>query len=96
MDYPAHMTLGHSKLTSQGQISIPSKIRKRLGLAPGSVIEWHETGDEIVVRRSSRYSSADIHAALFPTAPAKQSPRALKEAIRERMRKRHARPHARD
>jgi len=27
----------HSKLTAQGQVSVPAEVRRRLGLGPGSV-----------------------------------------------------------
>jgi AbrB family looped-hinge helix DNA binding protein len=49
------MPIAQSKLTAQGQISVPSEVRKRLGIAPGSVLEWDEQGDQIVVRRAGRY-----------------------------------------
>jgi AbrB family looped-hinge helix DNA binding protein len=38
------MALARSKVTAQGQISIPAGIRKRLGIAPGSILEWDEDG----------------------------------------------------
>lgn len=86
------MALAHSKLTAQGQISVPAEVRRRLGLAPGSVIEWEADGERIVVRRIGRYSSKDIHQALFPKGPPKRRSLAeLKEGVRQRMRKRHAR-----
>jgi AbrB family looped-hinge helix DNA binding protein len=85
------MTIAKSKLTAQGQISVPSEVRKKLGVGPGSVLEWEERNDEVVVRRAGRYSSADIHAALFQReAPKPRSTDELKEGIREYMYKRHA------
>lgn len=60
------MALATSKLTAQGQTSVPAKIRRKLGLAPGSVIEWEEDGERVVVRRAGAYSSEEIHEALFP------------------------------
>lgn len=85
------MAIARSKLTAQGQISVPAEIRRKLGLAPGSLLEWDEDGDHIVVRRAGRYSSADIHEAIFesPKRPAK--PIDVKEGIRKAIRKRHAR-----
>jgi AbrB family looped-hinge helix DNA binding protein len=85
------MAIARSKLTAQGQISVPAEIRRKLGLAPGSLLEWDEEGDHIVVRRAGRYSSADIHEAIFeaPKRPAK--PVNIKEGIRKAVRKRHAR-----
>jgi len=86
------MIIAQSKLTSQGQVSIPAEVRRRLGLGPGSIIEWDEEDDAIVVRRAGKYSSAEIHARLFPHGVG--TPRSLeelKEGIRAYVRRRHAR-----
>lgn len=65
------MKLAESKLTAQAQISVPSEVRKKLGLAPGSVLEWIEEGDTIVVRRAGKYTIEDLHKAAFPNGPPK-------------------------
>jgi len=86
------MALALSKVTAQGQISVPAGVRRKLGIGPGSVLEWDEDGDRIVVRRSARFTSEDIHRALFPGGP--PEPRTLdemKEGIRQRARERYAR-----
>jgi AbrB family looped-hinge helix DNA binding protein len=85
------MVLAQSKVTSQGQISVPLEVRKRLGVGPGSVLEWDEEGDAVVVRRAGKVSSAEIHSVLFPKAPKPKSLSDLKAGIRKRMRARHAR-----
>jgi AbrB family looped-hinge helix DNA binding protein len=86
------MALAHSKLTSQGQISVPAGVRRKLGVGPGSILEWDEQDGEIVVRRSARFSSEDIHRALFPTRqPKLRTVEDLREGIRYRIRKRYAR-----
>jgi antitoxin PrlF len=86
------MVLASSKLTAQGQISVPAEVRRKLGLAPGSVLEWEEQGDHIIVRRAGRYSSEELHAAVFiDERPAPRSLSELKEGVRAAMRKRHAR-----
>src|SRR5437762_1879858 len=59
------MKIATSRITQQGQVSVPAEVRRRLGLAPGAVIEWDAEGDKILVRRAGRYSSSDIHAAVF-------------------------------
>ena len=59
------MAIAQSKLTAQGQISVPLDVRRKLGIGPGSVIEWEEDGDRILVRRAGRFNSEDIHQALF-------------------------------
>lgn len=84
------MALVHSKVTAQGQISVPVEVRKKLGIGPGSVLEWEDKGDQIVVRRAGRYTSTEVHAAVFPRAPRQRSTKALKEGIRKYVRKRHA------
>ena len=85
------MPLAYSKLTSQGQISVPAGVRRKLGLSPGSVLEWGEDDGQIVVRRSGRFTSQEIHQALFPTRPPKaRSLAELKEGLRRQALKRHA------
>jgi len=86
------VALALSKLTVQGQISVPAEVRRKLGFGPGSVLEWVERGDEIVVRRAGRFSSADIHSALFSVKPLTRRKNAsdLKQGIREYIRKKHA------
>jgi antitoxin PrlF len=85
------MAIAYSKLTAQGQISIPAEVRRKLGVGPGSVLEWEEEGERIVVRRAGRYSSEDIHRALFDEAPEPRSLEDLKEGIRKHVKSRHAR-----
>jgi AbrB family looped-hinge helix DNA binding protein len=85
------MAIAHSKLTSQGQISVPSEIRRKLGVGPGSVLEWGEEDGAIVVRRAGRFSSEDVHRALFSEEPKRKTLDELKAGIRRHMQERHAR-----
>jgi antitoxin PrlF len=85
------MAIAHSKLTAQGQISVPAEVRRRLGVGPGSILEWEQEGDKIVVRRAGRYTSEDIHRALFPAAPHPRTLEELKQGVRRYVRGRHAR-----
>ncbi len=86
-----YMVIAQSKVTAQGQISVPAEVRRKLGLGPGSVLEWDEDGERIVVRRAGRYSSEEIHRKLFGAAPQPRSIAELKEGIRRHIRKKHAR-----
>jgi antitoxin PrlF len=71
------MKLAESRLTRQGQISVPAEVRRRLGLQPGSMLQWDiEDDDTIVVRRVGGHDSEDVHRRLFPVAP---PPRGLDE-----------------
>ena len=86
------MPLAHSRLTAQGQISVPSEIRKKLGVGPGSVLEWDEKNDEVIVRKAGRHTLADVHEALFPDGnPKGKASASVKEGIRKYMRQKHAR-----
>jgi len=59
------MSFPRSKVTARGRISIPAEIRRTLGIGPGSIVEWDTEGPTVVVRKVGRYSSEDIHRALF-------------------------------
>ena len=85
------MSTTSSKLTSQGQISIPAKIRRKLGLHPGSSVEWEQEGDRVFVRRASRYTSEEIHRTVFQDSPAPRSLAELKAGVRQHIKSRHAR-----
>ncbi len=85
------MALPQSKVTAQGQISVPAEIRRKLGIGPGSVLEWDPQDEHVVVRKAGRNSSEDIHRALFPEPPRACSLDDLKEAVRRAMRDKHAR-----
>ena len=86
------MALAHSKLTAQGQISVPATIRAKLGIGPGETLEWTEEDGKIVVRRTGRYTSADVHRALFGTrSPKPRSLDELKAGVRAHIKTRHAR-----
>ena len=84
------MSIAQSKITTQGQISVPAEVRKKLGVGPGSILEWDESNDQVVVRRAGRNTSADVHEALFTEGRPKPSSGA-KEGIRKYVRKKHAR-----
>ncbi len=86
------MPLAQSKMTAQGQISVPLEVRKKLGVGPGAVLEWNEVNGRVVVRRAGRNSSADIHRVVFPEGkPPRANADEMKGGIRRLMRKRHAR-----
>jgi antitoxin PrlF len=86
------MALAHSKVTAQGQISVPAEVRRKLGIGPGSVLEWAESGEQVIVRKAGRHSSEEVHHALFAgKPPVARTLGDLKDGIRRHIRKRHAR-----
>ncbi|MCX6545748.1 MAG: AbrB/MazE/SpoVT family DNA-binding domain-containing protein [Acidobacteria bacterium] len=86
------MPIARSRVTAQGQVSVPAEVRRKLGVGPGSLLEWNEEGNAVVVRRSGRYTSVEIHRALFgQQIPPPRALSELKEGIRQHARVRHAR-----
>ena len=86
------MAIARSKITSQGQISVPVDVRRKLGVGPGSVLEWEEEGDKIVVHRAGGFTSEDIHRMLFKgKTPKRVGIEEMDEGIRRYIRKRYAR-----
>lgn len=85
------MAIAQSKLTAQGQISVPAAVRRRLGIGPGSVLEWQEEGEKVVVRRVGQHSSEDLHRALFTIPPRRRTIRQLEAGLEAHVRTRHAR-----
>lgn len=79
-----------SRVTAQGQISVPAEIRRKLGIGPGSVLEWEEDGERVVVRKAGRFSSEDIHRAVFARPPKPRKLEELKEGIRRHIKGKHA------
>lgn len=86
------MAIAQSRLSPQGQISVPVEVRKRLGLEPGSVIEWDEHNGDVVVRRGGGATWGDIRKSLFPEGPPPAASVAeMDEAIADGVAARHAR-----
>ena len=85
------MSIAHSRVTAQGQISIPAAVRRKLGIGPGSTLEWHEKGEEIVIRRVGRFTSSDLHEAVFSSPPAPKALAELKAGLKTHAKRRHAR-----
>ncbi len=86
------MALAQSKVTAQGQISVPVEVRRKLGIGPGSVLEWEEEGDAVVVRKAGRYTSEEIHRAIFAKGtPASKKVEDFDKGVRRYMKKKHAR-----
>ena len=87
------MRIAQSRITAQGQISVPAQVRKMLGAGPGSVLEWEQEGDTMIVRRAGKSTFEDVRRALYGDKKIRRrTNKELKEGIREYIRKRHARP----
>jgi antitoxin PrlF len=85
------MRVAESRITAQGQISVPLNVRRKLGIGPGSLLEWDEEDGKIVVKRSGTFSSEDIHAAVFAAGtPKSKTIEEMKAGLRRRARDRYA------
>lgn len=82
------MVIAYSKLTARGRISVPKEVRGRLDIGPGSILVWEEDGERIVVRRAGRYTSEDLHRALFEQKPEPRTLEELKEGVRRHVKAR--------
>ena len=86
------MAIATSRVTAQGQISVPADVRRRLGIGPGSVLEWDEEGGKIFVRRAGQFTSEDLHRVAFHgKKPKARTLEELKEGIRQYVTERYAR-----
>jgi AbrB family looped-hinge helix DNA binding protein len=61
------MLVATSKVTNQGQISVPAEVRKDLGIRAGTELIWdrNENGDYTV--RPKRLTLADLHRMVGPS-----------------------------
>ena len=54
------MAGAESRVTAQHQTSVPAEVRRRLGIGPGTRLQWDVDGDRVVV--SAKRSTLDeIH-----------------------------------
>ena len=55
------------------------------------MLEWEEEGDAVFVRKAGRYTSEDIHRAIFPKEiPASKKVEEFDKGVRRYMKKKHA------
>jgi antitoxin PrlF len=48
-----------AKITSKGQVTIPKKVREKLGVHPGEAVGFEEKGDLILIRKAVTKSPFD-------------------------------------
>ena len=84
------MVIARSRITAQGQITVPAEVRRRLGIGAGAELEWAEVDHTMVVRRASRYTTAHIHRRLFPSGtPKRRSLEEMEAGIRGSVKRRN-------
>jgi antitoxin PrlF len=89
---PEAKPLPQSKVTAQGQISVPAEVRRQLGIVPGSVLEWEVKDNTVVVRRKGKYTFDDIYRMFFANRPVRHHTlKELKDAIGDHLAEKYAR-----
>ena len=74
------MTIAHSRITAQGQTSVPLEVRRKLGIGRDPFWNGMKRAGIVVVRRAGRYTSEEVHQAVFPDAtPVRKSLADMKE-----------------
>lgn len=48
-----------TRITTKGQVTIPKRLRDRLGLRPGSILEFREEAGEVVARKAEDRDPVD-------------------------------------
>jgi bifunctional DNA-binding transcriptional regulator/antitoxin component of YhaV-PrlF toxin-antitoxin module len=84
------MSLAQSKITAQGQVSIPVSVMRQFGLAPGEVINWDTLEGRLVIEKAGLYSLADVQSALKLPKGLHKTEEEIREGIKVRMRTKHA------
>lgn len=57
------MDMSVAKVTSQGQITIPADVRKRLGIQPGSKVIFIQDGDRVMMANATIEAFGQMHKA---------------------------------
>jgi AbrB family looped-hinge helix DNA binding protein len=73
--------LAESKITAQGQVSIPSAVRAALKVGPGERLIWERRGDVVSVRRAAGLDLAAVRARLGPPPRGAKSLREIERAV---------------
>jgi AbrB family looped-hinge helix DNA binding protein len=77
--------VGRTRITSQGQTSVPQEVRRQFGMGPGDEIIWSEEDGRLVVRVRGTHTLGDVRKAL--ALPSTEGAIAVKAAIRDRIRR---------
>ncbi len=85
------MSLARSRITAQGQVSVPAAVMRKFGFAPGDFIDWDVRDGMLTVRKVGKYSLGDVATALdLQEGVLHKTGPELLEGVKERMRRRHA------
>ncbi len=83
------MSLARSRITSQGQVSIPVSILRQFGLAPGEAITWNIRNGCLVIEKAGQYGLEDVRESLHLPKGVHKTDEEIREGIKNRMRAKH-------
>lgn len=84
------MSIARSKITAQGQVSIPVSVMRQFGLAPGEIINWMTLEGHLTIEKAGQYSLADVQEVLKLPKGLRKSDGEIREGIKARIRTKHA------
>lgn len=84
------MGLAQSRITAQGQVSIPVSVMRQFGLAPGEIITWDTLEGRLVIEKAGQYSLADVQEALNLAVGLPKTDAEIRDGIKNRLRTKHA------
>ena len=84
------MSIAKSRITAQGQVTIPVAIMRLFGLAPGEVIEWNEQEGNLVVQKAGQFSLEDVQKALRLPSGIHKTDDQIREGLKARVKAKHA------
>jgi len=68
-----------SRVSERGQVTIPKRLRERLGIAPGQVLDFEEEAGRLVARKARQENAVD---AVYGVLRVKTSSDALMRELR--------------
>ena len=83
------MSIAKSRITAQGQVTIPVSIMRLFGLAPGEVIEWNEQEGNLVVQKAGQFSLEDVQKALRLPPGIHKTDSEIREGMKARVKAKH-------
>lgn len=84
------MSIAQSKITAQGQVSIPVSVMRQFGLAPGEIINWMTLEGHLIIEKAGQYLLADVQEVIKLPKGLCKSDGEIREGIKARIRTKHA------
>lgn len=85
------MSLAQSRITAQGQVSIPVSVMRQFGLGPGEVINWESLNGHLVIEKAGQFSLEDVQKALKLPKGIHKTAAEIKDGIKAAVRAKYAR-----